>query len=306
MKDKINDNMEDEKKFQLEDEVTLKCVLEDEEDIAENPLKKIEISEKTPLVLEEITKQEEKELDPKTLLTVEAEAPVNFIYDEKKKLSTPEFDATKEILENSLKESERKDQPFEFFQDQKSNPLHLEGVSKQLKIENTEVCSENNRLKKQVQVLQHDKDSILRELDEIKEELSYLEKKHQIKLNRTHGQIQVFHEGKEYYEKKSRELEGEFERLRYQIQVDVIQIKEKERKLEEQLEMTVTDSGLQLKARDDKILELKRKLDSIEFNLGNIVMKESKTMQEKKRIEGQLDHIVQIMRSSIESFDHQE
>jgi len=82
--------------------------------------------------------------------------------------------------------------------------------------------------------------------------------------------------------------------------VDFNHIKQREKELESQLELAKMDSESQVKSRDKKILELKRKIDQLEFNMENIVIREQKSRDDKMKLEDRLDRIMKTLRGSIE------
>lgn len=59
----------------------------------------------------------------------------------------------------------------------------------------------------------------------------------------------------------------EVEKVKERVRVDIRRIRVREKELEGQLEILKKDSTALLVARDDKILELKRKIDLLEFNM---------------------------------------
>ena len=68
-------------------------------------------------------------------------------------------------------------------------------------------------------------------------------------------------------EMKLRLTVEEINKIKERVRVDIRRIRVRERELEGQLEVLKKDSAALLQARDDKILELKRKVDLLEFNM---------------------------------------
>jgi hypothetical protein len=68
-------------------------------------------------------------------------------------------------------------------------------------------------------------------------------------------------------EMQVREASGETERLKERVRVDIRKIRTREKELENRLEIMKKDSEALLTAREQKIIELKRKLDLLEFNM---------------------------------------
>ncbi len=68
-------------------------------------------------------------------------------------------------------------------------------------------------------------------------------------------------------ETQVRDATQEMERLKERVRVDIRKIRVREKDLENRLEIMKKDSEALLIARDNKIIELKRKLDLLEFNM---------------------------------------
>jgi chromosome segregation ATPase len=68
-------------------------------------------------------------------------------------------------------------------------------------------------------------------------------------------------------ETKLRLMSEEVNKVKDRVRVDIRRIRVREKELEGQLEILKKDSGALLQARDEKILELKRRIDLLEFNM---------------------------------------
>ncbi|NDG83420.1 MAG: hypothetical protein EBX52_00090 [Proteobacteria bacterium] len=68
-------------------------------------------------------------------------------------------------------------------------------------------------------------------------------------------------------ETKLRLMSEEVNKVKDRVRVDIRRIRVREKELEGQLEILKKDSGALLLARDEKILELKRRIDLLEFNM---------------------------------------
>jgi chromosome segregation ATPase len=68
-------------------------------------------------------------------------------------------------------------------------------------------------------------------------------------------------------ERQIRETIEEMEQLKTRVRTDIRKIRVREKELENRLEMNKKDSEALIAARETKIIELKRKLDLIEFNM---------------------------------------
>jgi hypothetical protein len=69
------------------------------------------------------------------------------------------------------------------------------------------------------------------------------------------------------FEAKLKMTHEEISRVKERVKVDIRKIRVREKELESQLEILKKDSSALIQARDEKILELKRKVDLLEFNM---------------------------------------
>ena len=77
------------------------------------------------------------------------------------------------------------------------------------------------------------------------------------------------------------------------------QVRQRERELENQLELMAIDADSKVKSRDTKILELKRKIDSLEFNMENMSIREKQSRKDKILLEDKLARVIDTLRSSL-------
>ncbi len=81
--------------------------------------------------------------------------------------------------------------------------------------------------------------------------------------------------------------------------IDVKKVQMRERELEQKLELLKSDSELQIRNRDLKILELKRKIDAMEFDMESISMQEKRSVESRFELEDKLDKAIKTLRSAI-------
>jgi len=80
--------------------------------------------------------------------------------------------------------------------------------------------------------------------------------------------------------------------------VDIRRIRVREKELEGQLEILKKDSSALLQARDEKILELKRRIDLLEFNMELVQEQFSKEKQSANDLKTKLKDAAQVMRQA--------
>lgn len=178
--------------------------------------------------------------------------------------------------------------------------LRLQATIKQLREERTGLIDQMDDLKGRVRLLEQDKLTLKAEHEEARIEINILKKRHSEENEETKHKNRVLEERKAFFEEKARTLQKEFDRLSQKIRIDFNKVKQREKELESQLELVTMDTQSQVKSRDMKILDLKRKIDSLEFNMENATIREQKSRDDKVRLEERLGKIMKTLRGSIQ------
>ena len=178
--------------------------------------------------------------------------------------------------------------------------LRLQATIKQLREERSGMIGQMDDLKSKVRLLEQDKLTLKAELEESKIEINILKKRHSEENEETKHRNRVLVERKAFFEEKAKTLQKEFDRLSQKIRIDFNKVKQREKELESQLELVTMDTQSQVKSRDMKILELKRKIDSLEFNMENATIREQKSREDKVKLEERLGKIMKTLRGSIQ------
>lgn len=178
--------------------------------------------------------------------------------------------------------------------------LRLQGTIRQLREERESLMENINTLTSEKQLLSQDNLGLKAELDEVKIELEIVKKRSHDEVSEMKYQMNLSHEKKDVYEMKYKTLYKEFDRLNQKVRIDFNQVKQREKELESKLELVVMDSDSQVQTRDMKILELKRKIDSLEFNMENTTIREQKHRDDKSKLEERLAKIMKTLRGSIQ------
>ena len=137
------------------------------------------------------------------------------------------------------------------------------------------------------------------ELDEKRIELSVVQKRQVGDREDLREKLRLSEEKKILYEEKLKRLEREYEKLEHRVHIDVEKVRKRERELENQLDLVTMDAQSQIKTRDSKIMDLKRKMDSLEFNVKTSANREQKNLEEKLRLEARMEKVMEQLRSSV-------
>ncbi len=137
------------------------------------------------------------------------------------------------------------------------------------------------------------------EADESKIEVEILKKRRRDDIDELKFQLRLSEDKAAINEGKSKNLAKEFERLQLKFNEEIKRVGTREKELESQLELVTIDSSNQVVTRDEVILKLKRKIDSLEFNMESIAIKEQLARDDKNKLEEKLDKIVRTLRGSM-------
>ncbi|HAZ11788.1 MAG: hypothetical protein A2X86_07955 [Bdellovibrionales bacterium GWA2_49_15] len=177
--------------------------------------------------------------------------------------------------------------------------VRLQATIRHLKGERESILKEVESLKEQKREISQENVGLRAEIDDLKIEISIIRKRHEKEVDQTKEQLLLHEERKAMYEEKLKQYQKEVERLNHKLRVDFTKVKQREKELESQLELQAMDSENQIKSRDKKILELKRKIDSLEFNMENASIREQKFREDKDKIEERMNKIIHTLRNSI-------
>jgi len=100
-------------------------------------------------------------------------------------------------------------------------------------------------------------------------------------------------------EEKNKILLQELDKSAQKNKIDVKKVQIRERELEQKLELLKSDAETQIRHRDLKILELKRKIDAMEFDMESISQQEKRSVESRFELEDKLEKAIKTLRSAI-------
>jgi chromosome segregation ATPase len=141
--------------------------------------------------------------------------------------------------------------------------------------------------------------SMRAELDEKKIELTIIRKKLNEEINELKDRIRLYDEKRLILEEKNRILLQELDKATQKNKINIKKVQMREKELEQKLELLKSDAESQIRNRDLKILELKRKIDSMEFDMESISQQEKKSVESRFELEDKLDKAIKTLRTAI-------
>lgn len=181
--------------------------------------------------------------------------------------------------------------------------MRVQATIRALREEREEMLQKIKDLKEGFKELEQDNLTLKANLDEAKIEITILRKRHMIELEDIKYRLGLSEEKKALAEEKARQSEIRKEKLEQKVRIDYNQVKQREKELESKLELLSMDVDSQIQGRDQKILDLRRKIDALEFNMENTSIKEQKSHEDKRKLEEKLNKIMKTLRNSIKNLE---
>jgi chromosome segregation ATPase len=193
------------------------------------------------------------------------------------------------------------DERSSFISDEDSARVH--GTIRQLREEREELLEQIKNFKSGMRELQQDNLTLKAALDDIKIEYSIIKKRHLSEVEDLKDRIAISEKKKIIAEDKAKVIELQKQKLEQKIKIDYNQVKQREKTLESQLEMITIELDSRIQIREQKILELNRKIESLEFNMENIAFRDQKSQDDKRKLEDKLSKIMKTLRHSIKNLE---
>ncbi len=212
------------------------------------------------------------------------------------------FDATAQFSGDqriSSIEREHYNAALETLRHHQDELLNLSSIIKNLREEREILLNDLEKLKDAQQSGARMQLNHKAQAEEAKIELSILKRRYFEDIEDYKNKLRVSEERKMMYESKIKEYQKEFENLEQSVRTDFHRVKNREKELESQLELIKHDAESQINSRDQKILELKRKIDALEFNMENVMIKEKKSKDDKVQMEEKFDKVIRNLKGSI-------
>jgi hypothetical protein len=184
--------------------------------------------------------------------------------------------------------------------------IEMQSTLRQIREEREALLKQIKDGKNLIRDLEQDNLSLKAILEETKIEISILRRRHLAEIDDFKYRLSIAEDKKLLAEEKSKALSGQKDKLEQKVRIDIGQVRQREKELETKLELMSIDVDSQVKSRDQKILELRRKIDSLEFNMENVSIKEQKTTEDKRKIEDKLNKVMKTLRNSITNLEDDE
>lgn len=172
--------------------------------------------------------------------------------------------------------------------------------------ERDELAIENERLQKEAQELQirlrefeHSHEELQRKIVEMEAEREGILRTQSEDRDRFDREEKILREKIKGLESEISESNEKYENLRLRVGKDIRKIRANERDLEARLELLRKDSSTLLGARDEKVLELQRKVDALEFDLDQVQDSRVQAQMESERYLAKLSRVSRALQIAI-------
>lgn len=169
-----------------------------------------------------------------------------------------------------------------------------------------ELVNENERHQKEAQELQarlreleYQHDELTKKIASMEEERQQLERERAQEKEGLDHQSKVHSDKIKFLESQLGEANEKYENLRVRVRKDIRKIRGNERDLEARLELLRKDSETLLSARDQKVLDLQRKIDALEFDLDQVQDSRVQAQMESERYLAKLSRVARALHIAV-------
>ncbi len=181
----------------------------------------------------------------------------------------------------------------------------LQATLSNLRVDRQELLSKIQKFEEDKMLHSRQMLSLQAELDEKRIEMTIIRKKLNEEIVELRDRMRVQDERRLILDEKNRFLSQELEKSSQKSKIDVKKVQLRERELEQKLELLKADAETQIRYRDQKILELKRKIDAMEFDMESISQQEKKSVESRFELEDKLEKAIKTLRSAINVLENE-
>lgn len=174
-----------------------------------------------------------------------------------------------------------------------------EGERRELSLENERYQREAHQLQVRLRELEHLHDELTKKLSAMDEEKAVYVREQQRMTEERERLEKAAAERAKNLEAQLAEADEKYENLRVRVRKDIRKIRENERDLEARLELLRKDSATLLQARDEKVLEMQRKIDALEFDLDQVQDGRVQAQMEAERYLAKLSRVSRALRIAV-------
>ncbi len=177
--------------------------------------------------------------------------------------------------------------------------LRLSETIKALRADRDRLSQIVTEQEKQLQGQQDGKGYLQAEIDEKKIEIEIIKKRNLKQVEDIGIKLELAQNKNDILKEQNKVYQREIEKLQKENRLDHNHKRSRERELEEKLELLKKDSEVQIRNRDHKILDLKRQIDSLEFDVESATTRERQIQIQQQVVEDKMSKVIRTLRSVI-------
>ena len=169
----------------------------------------------------------------------------------------------------------------------------------QIQREKKQIGEDLNALKRTQYELEHRCDEAERRAQNAVNESEMNERKLRVFEEQTELEKKHYREHTEQLEKELKETHDLYENLKERVRKDIFKIQNREKELEAKLELSRKDSETLLGSRDQEILDLRRKVDALEFDIDHVQDARIKAERGVERYIAKLSRVIRTLKLAL-------
>jgi DNA-binding response OmpR family regulator len=159
------------------------------------------------------------------------------------------------------------------------------------------------RLSLQGEDLFHQINDLKNKIEAQAQELEHANRNREGELEQLRGEVKSKIDRIKFLEERLNDSALQYEKLKDRVRLDIRKIRVREKELESKLEILKKDSETLIAARENKILELKRKIDLLEFNYDTLQDKNENEKQNVRKSEEKIERIHKVLKLALGVID---
>lgn len=147
--------------------------------------------------------------------------------------------------------------------------------------------------------LYHQISDLKNRVNEQDQELQHAGKSRDGELEQLRFEVKTKIDRIKFLEDRLSDSAQQYEKLKERVRLDIRKIRVREKELESKLEILKKDSETLIAARENKILELKRKVDLLEFNYDTLQDKNEQERQNVEKANEKIERILKVLKLAL-------
>ncbi len=172
-------------------------------------------------------------------------------------------------------------------------------AQEELRGHNTNLQQELHTLQLKFHEKEHETEEARSKAEQVEKERENLEQEVRQTKAQMESEVKAYQERVRHLEKEIDGSGQRYEELRNRVRKDIRRIRTHERELEAKLELSRKDSETLLQARDQKVLELQRRIDALEFDLDQVQDSRVQAEMEAERYLAKLSRVARALHIAI-------